>query len=350
MKLLIVTQKIDINDDILGFMHGWVAEFARHCEKITVIALGAGEHRLPGNVKVLSLGKEGRQASRFSAKIAYAVNFYRHIWRERRYYDSVLVHMNQEYAILGGPLWRLLGKRTGLWRNHPFGGWPVGIAALFANDIFCTSRFAFVMKYKKTKLMPVGVDTDFFKPDPEVVRAPSSILFFSRISPIKKPDILIDALKLLNKEGFDFSARIIGDAPERDKEYLAELRRKTEESGLAGKIEFKKGVPFRESPAVYNQNEIFVNLTPAGSLDKVILEAMACQTQVLMANESLAGELPASLFFDGTAGDLAGKLRSRLALDEETKRRETATLRDYVVKRHSLAVLADKLVDFLSRA
>jgi len=39
MKLLIITQKVDINDDVLGFMHGWIAEFAKHCEKLTVICL-----------------------------------------------------------------------------------------------------------------------------------------------------------------------------------------------------------------------------------------------------------------------------------------------------------------------
>jgi len=27
MKLLICTQKVDINDDILGFFHGWILGF-----------------------------------------------------------------------------------------------------------------------------------------------------------------------------------------------------------------------------------------------------------------------------------------------------------------------------------
>ena len=58
MKLLILTQKVDKNDDVLGFMHGWIAEFAKHCEKVTVIALGVGEFDLPRNVTVLSLGKD----------------------------------------------------------------------------------------------------------------------------------------------------------------------------------------------------------------------------------------------------------------------------------------------------
>ena len=29
-KLLVITQKIDKYDDVLGFMHGWVTEFAKH--------------------------------------------------------------------------------------------------------------------------------------------------------------------------------------------------------------------------------------------------------------------------------------------------------------------------------
>ena len=58
MKLLILTQKVDKNDPILGFFHRWVEEFARHCEQVTVIALGVGEYDLPQNVRVFSLGKE----------------------------------------------------------------------------------------------------------------------------------------------------------------------------------------------------------------------------------------------------------------------------------------------------
>ena len=58
MKILICTQKVDLNDDILGFFHSWIAEFAKQCEKVTVICLYKGEYDLPGNVKVLSLGKE----------------------------------------------------------------------------------------------------------------------------------------------------------------------------------------------------------------------------------------------------------------------------------------------------
>ena len=58
MRLLIVTQKIDEQDAVLGFMHGWVAEFARQAESVSVICLEKGEVNLPENARVFSLGKE----------------------------------------------------------------------------------------------------------------------------------------------------------------------------------------------------------------------------------------------------------------------------------------------------
>ena len=64
MKLLLVTQKVDEDDEVLGFMHRWIEEFAKHCEKVIVVCLREGSHSLPDNVEVHSLGKE-REIPRF---------------------------------------------------------------------------------------------------------------------------------------------------------------------------------------------------------------------------------------------------------------------------------------------
>jgi len=58
MKLLIITQTLDKNDPLLGFFHEWIRKFTEHFEEIIVICLQKGEYDFPGNVKVLSLGKE----------------------------------------------------------------------------------------------------------------------------------------------------------------------------------------------------------------------------------------------------------------------------------------------------
>ena len=72
MRLLIITQKVDRSDPILGFFHRWLVEFAAHCEKVTVIGQLVGEHDLPRNVDVHSLGKE-EDHSRLRQMIMFGV-------------------------------------------------------------------------------------------------------------------------------------------------------------------------------------------------------------------------------------------------------------------------------------
>ena len=75
MKLLIITQKVDMNDDLLGFFHDWIIEFSKHFEEVTFICLKKGEYDLPQNVKVLSLGKETNKC-----KLKYIYNFYKNLY------------------------------------------------------------------------------------------------------------------------------------------------------------------------------------------------------------------------------------------------------------------------------
>jgi len=57
LKLLIITQKLDERDSVLGFFVGWVRELAKHFPQIIVVCLEKGEYDLPANVRGLSLGK-----------------------------------------------------------------------------------------------------------------------------------------------------------------------------------------------------------------------------------------------------------------------------------------------------
>ena len=84
-RLLIITQKIDINDPVLGFFHNWIYEFAKNFSGIVAICLERGDYDLLGNVKVLSLGKE-KQKSR----LKYLILFYKYIWQENLYVEKSL--------------------------------------------------------------------------------------------------------------------------------------------------------------------------------------------------------------------------------------------------------------------
>jgi len=350
VKLLILTQKVDIDDPVLGFFVRWVREFAKHCEKITVICLQKGEYDLPGHVRVLSLGKEEGVS-----RLRYIIRFYRYLWNERKNYDTVFVHMNQEYVLLGGLIWKCLGKKIALWRNHYAGGLFTRIAMMLSDHVFCTSKYSFTARSKKTTLMPVGIDTVTFTSTGEErhayrqVGAKNSILFLSRIAPSKNVHMFIEALGLLKKQGVLFSANIYGNALPKDTQYLERLKARTKELGLEHVVHMQSGVPNQKTPEIYNTHEIFVNTSPSGMYDKTIFEAMACEGLVLTSNINLKGSIDNMFLFRENDGeDLARQLVKLLALSPEEKKKLRERLRAFVLSHHSLSLLGDKLGERLA--
>ncbi|MEK7147960.1 MAG: glycosyltransferase [Patescibacteria group bacterium] len=271
MRLLIVTQKVDLNDPILGFFHRWLEEFAKNFEKITVIALEVGEYDFSPSVKVLSLGKE-----RGASKLKYLWRFYKYILQERNNYDAVFVHMNQEYIILAGDLWRLMGKKVYLWRNHAKGNLITRLAAFLSKKVFYTSPSSYTARFRKAVQMPVGIDTDFFKPDPMVEKISNSILFLGRISPVKK---VLEFVEWFDTLPPNFIATVAGEALSKDKSYEKLVKEKASE-----RIKFIGAVTQEGARELYQTHEIYVNKTPAGSFDKTIFEARASGMKLMVDN------------------------------------------------------------------
>lgn len=344
MKLLIITQKVDTEDSVLGFFHAWLIEFSKHFEHLTVICLQEGTHDLSENVKVLSLGKEAH-----TSHFAYIMRLYAYIWKERENYDAVFVHMNQEYVLLGWKVWKLLGKKIILWRNHFHGNFLTNMAVFLSDIVCCTSTSSYTARFKKTVLMPAGIDEEMFKRDISVQRDDLGIISLGRISPVKKIDVLINALILLDKKGVDFKAAIYGDVSKRDAIYYEKLREQGADLLLKNKLKFYPGVPHKQVPQLLNTYGIFVNLTPAGSFDKTILEAMATESIVVFSNHSFDnGTFKQLLVTQDDPVSLAQKLGSILnegiSSEYGEMRKEE---RKYVLQNHTLSLLAEKITRLL---
>ena len=336
-----LTQRIDLDDDLLGFMHGWARKLVGHCDKLTVVALGVGRHNLPENIQVLSLGKDSLVILK---KIKYIFNFFKYIWRFRNDYDHVFVHMNKEYMLLGGLFWSLLGKKTALWYNHRYGNIWGKLAGALANKIFFTSPFSFFSDNKKAERMPAGIDTEKFQVSSSKFQVPNSILFLGRISPVKKPDVLLRAAKILDAQGIDFILDFVGEPGFKDAVYFDNLKKDARELEAKGMVNFPGKVSNEQAPAVFNQHKIFVNLTDSGSLDKTIPESMACELIPIVSSRSYEKVLPPELIFkEGDAEDLAGKLAKALDLTEVSAQNLGKKFRQYVLANHSLDLLMEKI-------
>lgn len=343
MRLLILTQKVDTNDTVLGFYAGWIAEFARRYEKITAVCLQKGAYDLPQNVSVHSLGKEGGRS-----RLKYVARFYRYAWKFRKDYDAVFVHMNQEYVLLGWPLWAVLGKPVYMWRNHGAGNLLTRLSVRMCRGVFCTSPFSYTAQFRKTRLMPVGVDTRVFEPKP-VERVRRSILSLGRISPVKRIEVLLEACKLLRERGIDFSLAVIGDPLPQDEGYYAKLKELAGNYGIAEATRFEKGIPNRMTPEVYSAFDIFVNLAPPGMFDKTIIESMACGALAVVSAQAMKGKLPPEYIFEeASATSLAESLTKALLLSPESRERLSRAEQDLAAE-HSLERLIHELSGYIGK-
>lgn len=321
MKLLICTQAYEANDPALGFFVGWVSALAAQYEQVTVICLRKGEHTLPANVRVFGLGGGN--------KILRAYKLLRGAYKFRNNYDTVFVHMNQEYLLAAGWFWRLLGKKVFLWRNHYAGSLLTDLAVAYCHAVFATSKHSYTAKFKKTILMPVGVDTVRFAPIPGVVRTPNTILSLGRITKSKRLEMLLDA-----QHHVPFTATVVGPA---SRSYLAELK------GRAGNTTtFKDPIPNEQTPALYNSHEVFVNCSPSGMFDKTLFEAAACGCLVLATSDDWAAHAGEEWHVTDTQSLIAA-LRRIADLSPEQKESHSAVMRS-LAQAHSLDMLVEKLI------
>lgn len=350
MKLLILTQTVDVNDDILGFMHGWVAAFAKKCELATVICLKKGEHNLPANVKVLSLGKE--ENYKLFKKAKYLYNFYKYIWREKNNYDTVFIHMNPEYAVLGGLFWKLWRKRAGLWYAHGHVPVSLKIAEKLVNIIFTSTKSGCRLNSRKIKVIGQGIDVEKLRiTNYELrIKGRDKVISIGRISPAKDYETLIKAVEILKDKGLKPSVEIIGGpAVLADESYFNDLRRHVAEKKLTEEIKFVGPVANKEILKFLQNSALFVNMGQTGSLDKALVEAMAAELPVLSCNEAMLevlGDYRERLMYPKKDfKKLAERIEDIINLPAEEYLKLGRDLRRIAAEKHSLDKFITKIIE-----
>jgi len=336
MKLLVVTQAMDADNPVLGFFVRWVEELAKQFDRVEVICLTEGAHVLPAQVRVYSLGKpfSANATKGMGVRLKYTLRFFRLVWKLRHNYDAVFVHMNQEYILLAGWFWKIRDVRVYFWRNHALGDVGTRLAVFFSHKVFYTSSRSFTARFKKALKMPVGIDTDFFKPSPHILRKPNTILFLGRIAPVKRVTEFVEALSELRRCGVAFSATIAGPTASRDAAYGALVHTALVASGLSDCVRCLGPVTPEQARMLYREHALYVNLTPPGSMDKTILEAMACGATPLVYTSDLESVVgPNGILTELTASEIARKIQYLFSHKGES------SFRDFVNEHHSIQKL-----------
>jgi len=337
MKLLITTQIMDRDDQMLGFFEQWVKEFSKHCEEVHVICLKEGTHDLPENVHVYSLGKEGGVS-----RLKYLWRFFKYIWKLRKNYDAVFAHQNQVYVLLGWLLWRLTGKQIGLWYMHRSVTPSLRIAERLIDYVFTASKESFRIPTRKLHITGHGIDAGLL-----VARgAEKTIDLFTigRMVPSKNIEELIETLALLHKRGQPLSLTIAGAPVTKEgEEYVQKLNALIATHALEAYVHFIGAVKHAEVPELLSETRVFVHAATNGSLDKTLLEPLLMNVPVVSSAEG-AASLPLGDWQVSGIEMFADRIEEVLATDTREKVRE---LHDFVAANHTLEALIPKILNVM---
>lgn len=314
MKLAVVTQRVDLDDPVLGATVPKLHALAERVDSLVVLTLHAGRHDLPANatVRTLASSRRGPRGLRLVAALAV----------ERP--DAVLAHMAPVYAVLAAPY----PAPVALWFTHPHDSRLLRLAARLSRVVLTVDERSFPFRSPKVRAIGHGIDVDRFRCVAHEPHEPLRLVALGRFSAVKRYDLIERAARRVEGVEVDFVGPALSDA---DRTYRASL------------VRTRDPVAWSQVPELLAGYDALVSATEAGSADKAVFEAAACCLPVVASSPALATLLPPELRFAGEE-ELVERLEWLKTADG---RGIGAALRERVVRDHSVAVWADRVVEAL---
>jgi glycosyltransferase involved in cell wall biosynthesis len=308
-----------------------------------------GDYQVRENVRVYSVGKE-----KGYSEPRRAIEFYRiliHLLLQHRY-DACFAHMMPLFAVMAAPLLRLRKVPILLWYTHKSVTLTLRLATLLVNRVVTASRESFRINSPKVRVIGHGIDTNTFVPrkNGSSQDRPFTILTVSRLSRIKRIDLVIEAIACLQQQRpeLPICLKIVGGPlTENDQKYVAELQQLVEQYGVQETVDFVGSISFQAIVAYYQQADCFVSLSETGSVDKAVLEAMSCEVPVIVNPVFagvLGGELATKLVIDRDPEQLCDRLLLIASLSKKERRTLGKQLRAIVIRDHTLNSLCQKIL------
>lgn len=271
-RLLIYTPTLKHDDPVFGFSVNWMAEFAKQAGPLVLISRYVDESDVPAGSIGVALGK---------AWLPRILKIWYSAFKHRKKYDAVFVHMSPEVVLAGWPIWFILRKPIYLWYAHGAIPLALKLAEPLVKLIFASSETGLRLPTPKARFVGQGIDTELFKPNPQIKKE-NIIITVSRITPAKK---YADSLEFLAKYKEKYPNdkwiyQIVGPSLGHE-EYIGSLKQKAEQLGLADRFQILPAVEYTQLPAVYQRAKLFLSTSETGSIDKVVLEALVCGVPVI---------------------------------------------------------------------
>lgn len=346
MKLVIVTQAVDREDPNLGAFYYWFEMLAKKCETLVIIAGRVGTHNFPAHVAAHAFGDA--RLGRIGRLWVFWELFSRHFADA----DAVLFHQIPEFVIAASPF--LIGrnrnkKAVALWYAHGAVSWRLRAAERIVDYVFTSSAAGFRMPSKKVHYLGQAINTDLFRfasSHNSQVSSSLRMITVGRISPVKNYETIIGACAMLRDTWpRQWTLTLVGGPiTPTDRMYADRVKALIREKNLEQYVHFYGDRGYSEIPEILREHDLFLNASATGSLDKAVLEAMACGLTVLTSNEAYRAILPPRYFLEHTSTAFLAE-RIKAVADEP---RPNIALRDIMVRDHALGRMIEKMAVLLA--
>ncbi len=283
MNLLMFNLAVDDKHVTLAFGLRWIEALAARFEHVDVVTMTVGQHKLPANVTVWSVGRE-----RGYPEWLRTLRFYRLVWRilRKRRIDVVFTHMIPVFAVLFWPVGLLTGLKNVLWYAHGATPGMLKLAHRLVARVVSSTPQGFRLAYGKVSFIGQGIDAARYPFVPRVSDTKFRILTVGRLAPSKGLDLIVSALAGW-KPDLDWDLTIIGDGTtDQEIQYAVALRKQARNMLGENRVTFTGRLEPDAIASFLAKSDVFINMSSTGSLDKAIVEAMASGCPVVSSNDA----------------------------------------------------------------
>jgi len=350
MRLLFICYEMNDESPVLAWQAAIARELSLLCESMVVFAEQAGKFRPGRNTQVVVtggtppavLGQHGSQGV-LDHPLFKAL--------QRGWSPQVcFIHMAHKWAYRLWPVFFAMRMPVLLWYAHGTVTAHLRRALDSVDRVITSTPEGFRIPSPKVHVIGQGVNTEIFT-IPEYTNVQKDcILYTGRISRRKRIDLMVLVMSALRKMApeLPLHLRLVGPILTADDEaYMRQVRALIAALGLEGVVEYMGALPQTTHPGLYSKSFLHLNVSQTGSMDKTVIEALACGCPVLTSNEAftdLLRDYPAFHIDDDQPAAIA---RQILALHRDQRNHAPEHLRALVAGRNDQRSFAGKVYNHL---
>ena len=186
---------------------------------------------------------------------------------------------------------------------------------------------------ERIRIIPNYVQTDLFRPRPDVERVRGRICFVGRLDKEKNLGALLEAAN-----GLEVELVLVGSGP-----LMPHLKEAVRQNGL--RANFLGNVPNHELPEIFNSSQVFVLPSFIEGHPKSLIEAMSCGLAVLGTNVPGIRDVLMHRRTGYLCGTEPGAIRAallELLRDEELRNQLGKSAREYVLQHYTLDSVVER--------